>query len=125
MMENKPGCLLFYSEMSTDLKLQRLHSDIKISLKIDNPVSCGNEIIHASYLTEVHELCCSLLSQLSLNVVEISLSSERHNVLSRPCNFIVSPLVSYDRISWKVTLSLSVKYFGWSLSLGTEGQVIA
>lgn len=29
------------SEMSTDLKLQRLHSDIKIALKIDNPVSCA------------------------------------------------------------------------------------
>lgn len=31
--------LCFSAEMSTDLKLQRLHSEIKISLKIDKAVS--------------------------------------------------------------------------------------
>lgn len=30
---------LFVTEISTDMKLQRLHSEIKISLKIDNAVS--------------------------------------------------------------------------------------
>ena len=34
-------CFSFPAELSTDLKLQRLHSEIKISLKIDNPVSAA------------------------------------------------------------------------------------
>lgn len=43
-------------EMSTDLKLQRLHSEIKISLKIDNPVSSHHSnltcySVHISLLT--------------------------------------------------------------------------
>lgn len=45
-------------EMSTDLKLQRLHSEIKISLKIDNPVSS-----HYSNLT-CYSVPISLLAAL-------------------------------------------------------------
>lgn len=60
----RSSSLLFSAEISTDLKLQRLHSEIKISLKIDKAVSCTNisqsvQVICKSYRSSCFTDCFS------------------------------------------------------------------
>lgn len=75
----RSSSLLFCAEISTDLKLQRLHSEIKISLKIDKAVSCTNisqsfQVVCKSYRSSCFTDC---FSNQCLPIFHLTHRSER------------------------------------------------